>query len=123
MGTNGLWLTGIIGWLPDQKAKHTGTIRCDWFPGNVRAAMDASVLRNEKVHLPIDQGDKHEVAWTRTLLDWDGEGWRSSKQMVVKITGCGEGTVAEMRRVVKVARQLQTGADTKPRWGRGSLLS
>lgn len=33
-----------------QKAKHAGTISCQWFAGNARAAMDASVHRNEKVH-------------------------------------------------------------------------
>ncbi|BBB95385.1 ParB/Srx family N-terminal domain-containing protein [Bradyrhizobium elkanii] len=56
-----------------QKAKHTGPISCQWFAGPARAAMDASVHRNEKAHLPIEQGDKHEAAWTRTLLDWDGK--------------------------------------------------
>lgn len=101
-----------------RKAEHTGTIRCEWFPGNARAAMDTSVLRNEKVHLPIDQGDRHEVAWTRTILDWDGKGWRSSKQMVVKLAGCGEGTVAEMRRVVKVHDNYRTGADRKHPMGK-----
>ena len=69
--------------------------------------------RNEKVHLPIDQGDKHETAWTRTLLDWNGKDWSSSKQQIVKLTGCGEGTVAEMRRVVRVHHNYGTGADKK----------
>jgi hypothetical protein len=96
-----------------QEVKHTGTISCQWFAGNARAAMDASVHRNEKVHLPIDQGDKHEAAWTRTLMDWDGKGWRSSKQMVVKLTGCSDGTVAVMRRVVKQHHDYKTGADKK----------
>ena len=75
--------------------------------------MDASVHRNEKAHLPIDQGDKHEAAWTRTLLDWDGKDWRGSKQMVVKLTGCSDGTVAMMRRVVKWHHNYKTGADKK----------
>lgn len=97
-----------------QKAKHTGTIQCQWFGASVRAAMDASVHRNEKVHLPIDQGDKHETAWTRTLLDWDGKGWRSSKEAVVKLTGAGEGTVAAMRRVVKQHHNYRTGVDKNP---------
>lgn len=97
-----------------QKARHTGTIQCQWFGASVRAAMDASVHRNEKVHLPIDQGDKHEAAWTRTLLDWDGKDWRSSKQAVVKLTGCSDGTVAVMRRVVKWHHNYRTGADKTP---------
>jgi hypothetical protein len=97
-----------------RKAKHTGTIRCQWFDGSVRAAMDASVHRNEKIHLRIEQGDKHEAAWTRTLLDWDGKDWRSSKKDVVQLTGAGEGTVAVMRRVVKWHHNFKTGADKDP---------
>jgi hypothetical protein len=96
-----------------QKVKHTGTIRCQWFGASVRAAMDASVHRNEKVHLPIDQGDKHETAWTRTLLDWNGKDWSSSKQQIVKLTNCSDGTVAVMRRVVKWHHNYKTGADKK----------
>jgi hypothetical protein len=97
-----------------RKAKHTGTIRCQWFGGSVRAAMDASVYRNEKVHLPIDQGDKAEAAWMRTLLDWNGKDWSSSKQQIVKLTGCGEGTVAVMRRMVKLHHNYRTGAHKHP---------
>jgi hypothetical protein len=97
-----------------QKAKHTGTIRCQWFGASVRAAMDASVHRNEKIHLRIEQGDKHETAWTRTLLDWNGKDWSISKQAVVKLTGCGEGTVAAMRKVVKLHHNYRTGADKNP---------
>jgi hypothetical protein len=96
-----------------QKAEHTAPIRCQWFPGGVRAAMDTSVHRNEKVHLRIEQGDKHEAAWVRTLLDWDGKDWRNSKQMVVKLTGCSDGTVAVMRRVVRQHHDYKTGADKK----------
>jgi hypothetical protein len=97
-----------------QKAKHTEKIRCQWFGGSVRAAMDASVHRNEKVHLRIEQGDKHEAAWIRTLLDWNGKGWSSSKQAVVKLTGCSDGMVAVMRRVVKWHHNFKTGADKNP---------
>jgi hypothetical protein len=97
-----------------QKAKHTGTIRCQWFDGSVRAAMDVSVYRNEKVHLRIEQGDKHEAAWTRALMDWNGKGWSSSKQDVVKLTGCSDGTVAVMRRVVKWHHSYKSGADKNP---------
>jgi hypothetical protein len=95
------------------KAGHTGTIRCQWFAGGVRAAMDASVQRNEKVSLPIEQGDKHEAAWTRTLLDWNGTSWSSSKSQVVKLTGSSDGMVAEMRRVVKAHHKYRTGADKR----------
>ncbi len=94
-----------------RKAKHTEPIRCQWFPGSVREAMDASVHRNEKVHLPIDQGDKAEAAWTRTLLDWNGTGWRSSKVQVVTLTGSSDGTVATMRRTLKQHHSYATGME------------
>lgn len=94
-----------------RKAKHTKPIKCQWFPGSVREAMDASVHRNEKVHLPIDQGDKHEAAWTRTLLDWNGAGWSSSKAQVVTLTGSSEGMVATMRRTLKQHHDYATGTD------------
>jgi hypothetical protein len=96
-----------------QKAKHTAPIRCEWFGGSVRAAIDASVHRNDKTHLPIDQGDKAEAAWLRTVLDWNGKTWSSSKQQIVKLTGCSDGTVAAMRRVVKWHHEYSTGADKK----------
>jgi ParB-like nuclease domain len=95
-----------------RKAKHTKPIKCQWFPGSVREAMDVSVQRNEKVHLPIDQGDKHEAAWTRTLLDWNGkDGWSSSKSQVVTLTGSSDGTVATMRRTLKQHHDYATGTD------------
>jgi hypothetical protein len=95
-----------------RKAKHTAAIKCLWFPGSVREAMDASVHRNEKVHLPIDQGDKHEAAWTRTLMDWNGaDSWSSSKAQVVALTGTSDGTVAIMRRTLKQHHSYATGTD------------
>jgi hypothetical protein len=84
-----------------QKLNWDATIRCQWFAGGAREAMDAGLYINEKIHLPIDQDDKAEAAWTRTMLDWDGETWRSSKQAVAKLTGCSERMVAYMRQVVR----------------------
>jgi hypothetical protein len=86
-------------------------IRCEWFSGTAREAMDASVSRNEKTHLRIDQADKAEAAWMRTLLDWDGKNWSTSKKDVVHLTGCGEGTVAQMRRVFKWHYRQKTGSE------------
>jgi len=83
------------------KAKYTAPIKCEWFAGTVREAMDASLSRNEKTHLKVDQGDKWEASWLRTQLDWNGDGWTSSKQQVVSLTGSGEGTVALQRRAFK----------------------
>lgn len=97
-----------------RKLNHKAPIKCQWFAGSVRAAMDASLHRNEKIHLPIDQGDKAEAAWTRTVLDWNGKTWSSSKQEVVKLTGCGEGTVAQMRRVLKWHHKYMTGTERHP---------
>lgn len=75
-------------------------IKCEWFPGSVREAADESLRRNEKAHLEVDQGDKHEEAWKRTLLGW------GSKSEVVKLTGASDGTVAHMRRTVKSHRDF-----------------
>jgi hypothetical protein len=76
-------------------------IECEWFAGTVREAWDESVRRNERIHLEVQQGDKAEAAWARTLLDWNGKTWSNSKQEVVTLTGCSEGIVARMRRAVK----------------------
>ncbi len=93
------------------KQKWKAPIRCEWFAGTVREAMDVSLSRNEKTHLEVDQGDKQEAAWTRTLLDWNGKSWSTSKTNVVELTGCGEGTVAKMRRVVKWHHAHRTGKE------------
>jgi hypothetical protein len=86
------------------KAKYTAPIKCEWFAGSVSEAVDEGLRRNEITHLEIDQGDKAEAAWWRTLRAWDGDDWdakKLSKLDVVRLTGCGEGTVAQMRRCVK----------------------
>jgi ParB/Sulfiredoxin domain len=70
------------------KLKHKEPIKCEWFAGTAREAMDASLSRNEKTHPEVEQGDKAEAAWTRTLLDWNGTGWSSSKAEAVRLTGC-----------------------------------
>jgi hypothetical protein len=45
-----LLLTGTTGWQPIRRRSTPGRSSCQWFAGNARAAMDASVHRNEKVH-------------------------------------------------------------------------
>jgi hypothetical protein len=74
----------------------------------VREATDESLRRNEKTHLEVDQGDKAEEAWKRTLLGW------GSKAQVVNLTGCGEGTVAKMRRAFEWHRKHVTRAQQTP---------
>jgi hypothetical protein len=70
-----------------------GLIKCEWFGGNVREAMDESMSRNKKDRLNVPQADKLEEAWKRVLLgNW-------SKSQIVTLCGVGDGTVAFMRRV------------------------
>ncbi len=90
------------------KLKRKEPIKCEWFAGSAREATDESLRRNEKIHLRVDQGDKAEEAWKRTLLGW------GSKSEVVKITGCGDGTVAKMRRAAIAHRKYVTGAERTP---------
>jgi hypothetical protein len=88
------------------KLKRKEAITCEWFAGSAREATDESLRRNEKIHLRVDQGDKAEEAWKRTLLGW------GSKAEVVRITGCGEGTVAKMRRAaVWHQKHVRSGED------------
>lgn len=90
------------------KLKRKETITCEWFAGSAREAADESLSRNEKIHLRVDQGDKAEEAWKRTLLGW------GSKAEVVGITGCGEGTVAKMRRAAARYQKHVSGAEKTP---------
>ncbi|MCK1329102.1 ParB-like nuclease domain-containing protein [Bradyrhizobium sp. CW9] len=96
------------------KLKYKSPIKCEWFAGTVREAMDESLIRNEKTHLQVEQADKAEAAWTRTLMDWNGKEWSSSKSQVVTLTGASDGTVAQMRRAVKWHANYKTGADKHP---------
>jgi hypothetical protein len=90
------------------KLKRNEPITCEWFAGSAREATDEGLSRNEKIHLRVDQGDKAEEAWKRTLLGW------GSKAEVVRITGCGEGTVAKMRRAAAWHQRHVTGAEKTP---------
>src|SRR6267378_753626 len=96
-----------------RKLKHAEPIKCEWFAGTIREATDESLRRNEKTHLEVQQGDKAEEAWKRTLLGW------GSKHEVVKITGCGEGTVAKMRRANRCHRDYnkKPQSDADRLWG------
>jgi ParB/Sulfiredoxin domain len=90
------------------KLNRKETIKCEWFAGSAREATDESLRRNEKIHLRADQGDKAEEAWKRTLLGW------GSKAEVVSLTGCGEGTVAKMRRTALCHQRHTAGAERTP---------
>lgn len=90
------------------KAKWQGTIKCEWFAGTIREAVDESLRRNEIIHLPVQQGDKHEDAWKRVLLGW------GSKKDIVTLTGTSDGIVARMRRAVKWHHEQTTGKARTP---------
>jgi hypothetical protein len=75
-------------------------ITCEWFYGTVREAADAGLARNNIVKLNISQPSRMEEAWKRVLLGW------GSKAQIVKACGVGDGTVATMRRAVRLV-QLQ----------------
>jgi hypothetical protein len=79
--------------------KWTQSIKCEWFGGTVREAIDESVARNAKDRLNVPQADRLEQAWKRTLLGW------GSKAEVARLCGVGDGTVAHMRRVMARGRE------------------
>jgi len=91
------------------------TIRCQWFAGSVAEAMDESLLKNEVAKLPVNQGDRFEEAWRRTLMR------RGSKSQVVAITGVSDGTVALMRRIFK-SYQVQDVAGKRLKEQRGDIM-
>jgi hypothetical protein len=78
-----------------RKEKRTEPIKCEWFGGTVREAVDESVARNDIYKLPIGHADRFEAAWKRVLLDW------GSKAEIVALCCVSEGIVAMMRRVKK----------------------
>jgi hypothetical protein len=79
-------------------AKRT-TVKCEWFPGTVKAAMDQSMLRNGRDKLAVKQADRAQEAWKRVLIG----GWTATQIKVV--CGIHERTVKRMRQVIKVAEE------------------
>ncbi len=99
-----------------KEAKWAKPIKCEWFGGSVREAVDESMRRNTKDRLNVPQADKMENAWKRVLLDW------GSKAEIVKLCGVGEGTVAHMRRVKRQGfEDSPRGKEFRRRLGGGSL--
>lgn len=70
-------------------------IKCVWFGGTVREAVDEAIRSNRKEHLTLPQRDRLERAWKYVLL---GD---RSKAEIVDLCVVGEGTVASMRRIKK----------------------
>jgi hypothetical protein len=73
--------------------KWQGAIRCEWFGGSVREAVDEAVSRNRTVKLEVPKEDRQEQAWKRVLLGW------GSKREIALLCGVSETIVAMMRRV------------------------
>ena len=91
-------------------------IKCEWFGGSVREAADESVSRNAKDRLNVPQADRLEGAWKRVLLEW------GSKAQIVHLCNVGDGTVAQMRRVMEHWRKRDTlGNEFRRNLGGGNL--
>lgn len=86
--------------LEAYKAEHWAKpIKCEWFGGTVREAVDESIRQNAKDRLNVAQADRLEAAWKRVLLGW------GSKAEIVRLCGVSQGTVAQMRRVAARGRE------------------
>jgi hypothetical protein len=76
-----------------KKSKRTEEIKCEWFAGSVREAMDEGMRRNAALKLEVPLADRQEEAWKRVLIG----GW--SKRQIVETCSIAEGTVSVMNRV------------------------
>jgi hypothetical protein len=72
----------------------TKPIKCQWFAGTVREAVDVGVQRNSELNLEMSQQDRWEQAWKRVL---DG-GWRREK--IRKTCSVGPKLLTHMNNVV-----------------------
>ena len=86
-------------------AKWSKPIKCEWFGGSLREAVDESMARNAKDRLNVPQADRLEAAWKRVLLEW------GSKKQIVELCGVGDGTVAHMRRVKERYKEMSKLGD------------
>ena len=71
-------------------------IKCFWFGGTVREAVDEAIRLNSKDRLNVSQQDRTEAAWKLVLLG------KHSKAEIVKLCHVADGTVAGMRRIQKL---------------------
>lgn len=76
-----------------KKSQRTEEIKCEWFAGSVREAMDEGMRRNAALNLEVPRADRQEEAWKRVLLG----GW--TKKQIVETCSIAEGTVSLMHRV------------------------
>src|SRR5262249_27684732 len=97
LGTEWVCVDGhhrIAAYLEHHGKQWSGTIRCQWFAGTIREAVDESVRRNDEIKLEMRIGDKFEAAWQRVVLGW------GSKREIKEVTGVSDGLIGMMRRVV-----------------------
>jgi hypothetical protein len=87
----------------------TKAIRCKWFNGDVRQAINASRLVNNIVKLNVPREDRYENAWKLTVLGW------GSKREVRETCGVSDGTIGNMRRV-KALYDGEHGAEQAARF-------
>jgi hypothetical protein len=71
---------------------HKKPIKCEWFPGTPKEAVDESMQRNKKDTLSISSADRHEEAWRRMLLN------QGSKKEISDDCGVSTSTIANMRK-------------------------
>jgi ParB-like chromosome segregation protein Spo0J len=79
-------------------AKKTA-IKCVWFPGTVREALDESMRRNGKDKKALRQAERQQEGWKRVLMG----GW-TAKQ-IEQVCGVSVRQVKNMRQVVRVAEE------------------
>ena len=79
-----------------KKAEWRDPIKCVWFDGSVREAVDEFMRLNGKDRLNVPQRDRLETAWKLVLLGGH------SKAEIVELCCVGDGSVAHMRRLAKV---------------------
>jgi ParB/Sulfiredoxin domain len=102
LGTEWVCVDGhhrIAAYLQHHGKQWRGTVRCHWFAGTIREAVDESVRRNDEVKLEMRRGDKYEAAWQRVVLGW------GSKRQIKEVTGVSDGLIGMMRRVVRAHEQ------------------
>jgi hypothetical protein len=82
-----------------KKKKWKGTVKCEWFAGSVREAVDESMRRNAKIKLNVPHADKMEEAWKRVVLE------QGSKNQIALLCSVSPRSVANMRVAVAAASE------------------
>jgi ParB-like chromosome segregation protein Spo0J len=81
-------------------------VKCTWFTGTAREAMDASMGENKKLHYEPPWQDRHEGAWQRVLIG----GWK--RDQIRATCAVGPGLITAMRKALELY-QNKRGAKAK----------